>query len=256
MVNFARNICELFCGVRRITLVDNLVVMFIRDQLSEVEFLVKVGRVLLHKLRKPLLVVWMEGSWVKEEASAQDVFTKPVLRDHALNSSVEHLLILPLEHMFHRDLLQVSNIASVLAVQLVLSLAACHVLDLRVDHYTVVTVFSSLIRDVSWLVLPSQVVSGQSRDTTQGHAGGIEQVPGLTLELDGAVHRLRIHIGLLVNECSVNELVVDIVHSLSRIFVEWHTGILFLGLERLGQVVYFLRDLIGDVIVAFTPGEG
>jgi len=132
------------------------------DQLSEVEFIVNIGRCLLHKLRKPLLEVWMEGSWVNHEASAQDVFTKPVLRDHALDSSIEHLSRLPLEHVPHRDLLQVSNIASVLTVQLILFLPARHVLVCRVDNHTEVTVFSSLIRDVSRLVLPSQVVGRQS----------------------------------------------------------------------------------------------
>ena len=170
------------------------------DQLSEVECLVNVMRCLLRELGKSLAKVRVEGPRVNHQPSFNNVFTKLVLMNHALDCSVEHLLRLFLKHVPHRRLLHVTDPAGVLSVHFIFFLSPSHVLVCRVYDHTVVTKLSRSNGLVSRFVLPSEVVSTQYCDTTQRHAGSIEQVPGLALVLDGTVHRLRVYIGLFVHK--------------------------------------------------------
>ena len=102
LVNVTLHVRKFFRRIFRVTLEDNLVLVPTLHKLAEVERLVDVVRLLHRELRQSLLVVRMEVAWVNEEPLGEDVFSKLILGDHALDSVHQYVLGLALKHMLHR----------------------------------------------------------------------------------------------------------------------------------------------------------
>lgn len=257
LVDVPLDVGELLRQVLRVALVDDLVVVASLLQLPEVEFVIDVVRVLLGELRQTLLEVRVEWARVDEQPLGEDVLSKPVLGDHTLDRVLEHVLRALLQHVLQRSRLQVSDVASVLVVELLLSLAPCEMLLRRIDNDNVVTMLAGLPRDVVWFVLSTQEVGRQSRDSTQRHPLGVEQVPSLALVLHCTVHRLGLVPRLLVRQSTICERGIDAVHPMPDVGVELDPREFLFGLKWLGLVLHELPHLCltVDRVVAFFASE-
>lgn len=100
-VDVTLHICKLLSWVLRVALEYNLVIMSTFDNFAQIILLIDIIRLLLSELRQSLLVMWMEGSWVDEQTTSEDLRTVLILRDHALDGVLESILWLPLQHVVH-----------------------------------------------------------------------------------------------------------------------------------------------------------
>ena len=217
--------------------------MALFNKLTEIKHFVDIVMFLLCELRKTLLEMWMEGSGVNKQLFTDNVLSKSVLRDHTFNSGVKDPFRLFLEYMLHLSRLQVSNISRVLSIHFLLSFTSGHVLVCSVNNYTEVTMFTCSPCYIVWLVLSSQEVSCKSRNATQGHPRRIKKVPGLTLVLHGTVHGLRLNIRLSVVQSTISKLGVNIIHTMSNVFIELNLSVLSFRLEGLSTLRHLLSHL-------------
>lgn len=154
------------------------------------------------------------------------------------------MFVVALKHMFKRCRLHVSYVACVLAVNFLLRFTSGHVLILSVDNHTEVTMFAITLVDIVWLVFTSEEVGAETSDATEGHSCCIEQVPGFALVLNCTVHAFRFCLWLFEIKRSIDHCIVNWVHSVSNIWIEFDASVLRLGHKWLSFDGDFLFDLL------------
>ena len=254
-VDISLHVCELLRWVRRITFKDDFVVVASLYHLTEAKVLIDVTRSLLCELGQPLLEVWMEGAFIDQKTALESILSQSVLRNHSSDGVLQDVLSVTLQHVLHRCSLQVANVARVLPIQLLLLLATSHVLVGSVDDHNEVPIYAASIVDVGWLVLTAKESGGHARDTTKRHSCCIEQVPCLTFVLNCNIGALRFSIRFSPLECSVEKCVVEIIHSLTNVWIKLDARVLGLWLKRFVKDLHFLLHLNSFVnrVITFTP---
>ena len=160
--------------------------------------------------------------------------------------------------MLHRRRFHVTNVASVVPVDLLLLLASSHELVLCVHNHTVVAVFARVLCDIVWLMLAAQEVSAHASDTTKRHPLSVEQVPSLALVLDSDVLALRRLPWLSIINRAINESVIDFIHPVPDVGVELDARVLFLRLPPFSHALHFTLFLLNGIngIVTLVSREG
>ena len=256
-VDITINISELLWQIARVTLEDNLIIVASLHQFTVIELLVDIVRVLLHELRQTLLEMGMEGTWVDEQSALQDLFSQPILGNHAFDGGLKDEFWLFLKHVLHRGCSQMANVASIVAVDFLRGLSSSHILLFRVDNNNEVAINTTFSCNVCWLMLTPQVLRSKTSDATKGHPLSIEQVPGLSFVLYGAVHALRVDVGFSANQSSVHKCVVKMIHSVTNVFIELDARVLGLRFERFINFRCSLSHLLVLVnrVITFLASE-
>jgi hypothetical protein len=171
-----------------------------------------------------------------------------ILGQHAFNGEVHNLCGVFQQQLFHVDFPEATEVLRMVSILLGLLLFAANKGLGGVDNHADVAL-ARVLGVVSGLVFASNEDSAHLGHATERKPGGVKQVIGSTLVLNGDVAGLGVQLWGHNVERPVDKVVGDIVHVVAGVHIERSVVIFLLGNKGFGHLVHLKLPFVFDGVV-------